>query len=131
MAESVRALPPMPQTLMRVWQVIDNPASDSRTLTHAEIGVMLAEAWKLPPSLQDVIRHHAHPRHETGRELEVLVNLACTLADQQEYCQCGDTEQQFEASRKFLRLNSSQLNLAREVVMSRLVQLAEAFELAA
>ncbi|MBI5836833.1 MAG: HDOD domain-containing protein [Candidatus Eisenbacteria bacterium] len=33
--QRVGELPPLPQTLMRVWQVVDNPAADSHTLAQA------------------------------------------------------------------------------------------------
>ena len=31
----IQGLPPLPQTMMRVWQVIDNPTSNARTLAGA------------------------------------------------------------------------------------------------
>ncbi|MBI5628753.1 MAG: HDOD domain-containing protein [Candidatus Rokubacteria bacterium] len=97
--------------------------------THPELGAELAAEWNFPTSLQDVILHHAEPRLEPGRELEVLVGLACMLTDQQEYCQCRDSAGAFEDARKFLGLSSEQINQARQVVMHRLVALAEAFEI--
>jgi HD-like signal output (HDOD) protein len=96
---------------------------------HAQVGTILATEWNFPPSLLDVIGYHAAPRLERGRELEVLVNLACTLTDQQEYCVSGGGQAAFDRVRKHLGLSSGQITQARQVVMQRLVALAEAFEI--
>lgn len=45
--------------------------------THAESGRILAELWKLPVSIGDVIEYHHHPADQTSRnETTVLVQLA-------------------------------------------------------
>jgi HD-like signal output (HDOD) protein len=98
-------------------------------LDHAELGHALAGEWAFPTSLMDVIQYHAAPRLARGCELEVLVSLACTLTDQQEYCVCGEGKGSFEDLRKFLGLSSDQISLARQMVMHRLAALAEAFEI--
>ncbi|HVP39380.1 MAG TPA: HDOD domain-containing protein [Candidatus Saccharimonadales bacterium] len=98
-------------------------------MDHAEAGAALAGAWNFPVSLQEVIEHHAAPRLERGYELEALVALACTLTDQQEYCLDRDVGGSFERLRTFLGLSSPQISQARQVVMNRLVALAEAFDI--
>ena len=53
-------------------------------MTHAEVGGMLAEDWKLPPILQVPIRHHHTPDSvpdATVRRLTELVNIAGRCAD--------------------------------------------------
>ena len=52
--------------------------------THAEVGGLLAEDWKLPPVLQIPIRHHHSPdavSDETVRRLTELVDVAGRCAD--------------------------------------------------
>jgi len=98
-------------------------------MNHADVGAALVAHWNLPESLHAVIEHHGRPRREAGSELETIVHLGCVLTDQQEYCQCGEIDREFEASRRFLGLTHEQVSRARGTVMSRLVALAEAFEI--
>jgi putative nucleotidyltransferase with HDIG domain len=98
-------------------------------MDHAQVGLSLAAEWNFPPSLLDAIEYHAAPRLQRGRELEVLLHLACALTDQQEYCVCGEDRADFEDARRFLGLSSEQISQARVVVMNRLAALAEAFEI--
>ena len=98
-------------------------------MRHTDLGAALADHWKLPNSLRDVIQFHPRPRREKGREMEVLIHVACTLTDRQEYCMCcTDPKHEFDQSRQFLNLSGVQLNRARDHVMSRIVEIAQAFE---
>lgn len=61
-----------------------NAEVEKYNMTHAEVGGMLAEEWKLPPVLQIPIRHHHDPdsvNDSVVRRLTELVGIAGRCAD--------------------------------------------------
>lgn len=50
--------------------------------THAEIGSWLAEQWKLPPHIQDVVFYHHNPSQATNRTRVAVVHIADYIASE-------------------------------------------------
>ena len=70
----------------RVTSHVDLAAAEQAALgaTHAEVGGMLAEIWRLPAMLSGPIKYHTNPSHATEpvvRKLAELVDVAGRCAD--------------------------------------------------
>ncbi len=60
-------------------------------ITHMEVGSFLAQRWKLPPYLADVILHHHNPADAQIKDITALISIANLLAKAREISCGGDT----------------------------------------
>lgn len=59
-------------------------------LTHMDVGHYLAERWKLPPYLADIIFHHHEPSNAQFKDITALISIANLLAKAKEVSCGGD-----------------------------------------
>jgi putative nucleotidyltransferase with HDIG domain len=60
-------------------------------VTHMDVGFFLAQKWKLPPSLADIILHHHNPADAQFKDITSLISIANLLAKAREISCGGDT----------------------------------------
>lgn len=60
-------------------------------ITHMDVGYYLAQKWKLPPYLVDIIHHHHNPVNAQFKDITALVSIANLLAKAKEISCGGDT----------------------------------------
>ncbi len=53
--------------------------------SHADVGAELLKSWRLPESLQEILRHHHAPRRDNAHALEIcIVHIANSIANRLE-----------------------------------------------
>jgi HD-like signal output (HDOD) protein len=59
--------------------------------THMDVGSFLAQKWKLPPYLADIILNHHNPADAQLKDITALISIANLLAKAREISCGGDT----------------------------------------